>query len=90
MTISISALPLSNVPDLVIDEHVVATNQFLQLSRLHLDDLHVYAKPLSDAVQHVMKGAHYPVSDDEMIEVVRRAMNDYRSIDDGLDAENGL
>jgi hypothetical protein len=75
---------LSHVSDFVIEEHVASTNQFLQLSRLTLDDLNVYAKPLSDAVQLVMRGAHYDVSDAEIIEVVRRAMNAYRSIDDGL------
>jgi hypothetical protein len=80
---------LSHVPDFVIEEHVASTNQFLQVSRLTLDDLNVYAKPLSDAVQLIMQGAHHPVSDAEIIEVVRRAMNAYRSIDDGLDVSEG-
>jgi hypothetical protein len=75
---------LSHVPDFVIEEHVASTNQFLQVSRLTLDDLNVYAQPLSDAVQLVMRGAHHPVSDDEIIEVVRRAMKEYMAIDDDL------
>ena len=85
MPTTIAALPLSNLPALVIDEHVCATNRFLQLSRLTLDDLNCYAQPLSEAALLVMRGAHDPVSDAEILAVFRRAMNDYRAIDDGLD-----
>ena len=69
----------------MIEEHVAATNDFLQLSRLTLDDLHCYANPLSSAARLVMRGAHDPVSDAEIIEVMRLAMAEYRAIDYALE-----
>lgn len=76
---------LSDVPDFVIEDHVAATNDFFKGSKLKLDDLHVYANPMSIAAQLVMRGAHRPVSDAEIIESIRLAMAEYRGIDYALE-----
>lgn len=84
---STSALSaLSGVPAFVIEEHVASTNRFLQLSRLTLDDLHVYAEPLNDAALAVKLLAHRSITSAQAAEMLRQSAVQYRAIDDALEA----
>lgn len=65
----------------MVEDQVAATSDFFKLSGLTLDDLHCYANPFAAVVQLVMRGAHCPVSDAEVLEVVRLAMAEYRGLD---------
>src|SRR5579863_4119897 len=64
---------LSVVPEFVIEEHIASTNRLFQLTRLTLDDLSVYAKPISDAVLAVMRRAHDSITETDAHEIIRRA-----------------
>lgn len=74
------ASALSHVPDFVIEDHVRANNDFFKVSGFTLDDMHCYTNPWV-ILGELLKKAHRPVSDAEILEAGRLAMAQFRGID---------
>jgi hypothetical protein len=71
---------IGSIPEYEIEEHVATTNRFFQLSGCTLDDLDVYSEPLSLAVKAVQGAADGCVTEEQVIETVRRAISQYKAI----------
>jgi hypothetical protein len=74
--------------DFEIEEHVLETNRFFQMSGFTLDDLNVYAEPLAAVCRAVRSAANGNATKQDLMTAVWEAARKYRAIDDRLTAVN--